>query len=487
MITATVKDNLLVSLAQMIARVQQTSGMSEEQVVTLLGTYFASDVEAIDKANVTHLLTPKGGYLAAKAAIDEWVGASPELLNTIQEIAEALNGDPDAFNTLMTAINENKVKVLELESRQMVLFDTDTRFFGRTALAMEDVPLGIYHGQAAVATLGTVPADTLDPLKPVSLTVKAVSYWNTETASEDITVGEEDRKLFSYDVRQGNKVVAGFLDTRMGGTAVVTWAVVSNPDAAIDPISGEYITPVLITDFIDVVTLRARDNGQYFVAIQSNIPAWLEVDTYLPGATTVAVLVTLRNDEINAAEKIATYSVIGESGTYHIVFSTFTGIKQFVEIATKGEVVDLVTDVYHDMEVAFSRVGHTAGSAVVAFAKQYNVTNTDAVTATIAFAVDGTYEVVADRVVLGSGYWLPYGALATEYQIKRTDTVGEADAESTLSTSFAAFPADKANATLAVTQLVDGANLVTSNITIKHVPSSKETTGAVTLNVVNAA
>jgi hypothetical protein len=40
----------------------------------------------------------------AQAKIDELVGASPETLNTIQEIAAALNNDPDVINTMMTAI-----------------------------------------------------------------------------------------------------------------------------------------------------------------------------------------------------------------------------------------------------------------------------------------------------------------------------------------------------------------------------------------------
>ncbi len=40
----------------------------------------------------------------AQAKIDELVGASPETLNTIHEIAAALNNDPDVINSMMTLI-----------------------------------------------------------------------------------------------------------------------------------------------------------------------------------------------------------------------------------------------------------------------------------------------------------------------------------------------------------------------------------------------
>jgi len=50
--------------------------------------------------------------LAAKAAIDaavaELVGTAPEALNTINELAAALNNDPDVINTLMTQIGEKQ-------------------------------------------------------------------------------------------------------------------------------------------------------------------------------------------------------------------------------------------------------------------------------------------------------------------------------------------------------------------------------------------
>ena len=63
----------------------------------------ATETEALAGAAdkyVTAFLADK----IAQAKIDELVGASPETLNTIQEIAAALNNDPDVINTMMTAI-----------------------------------------------------------------------------------------------------------------------------------------------------------------------------------------------------------------------------------------------------------------------------------------------------------------------------------------------------------------------------------------------
>jgi hypothetical protein len=63
----------------------------------------ATETEALAGAAdkyVTAFLADK----IAQAKIDELVGASPETLNTIQEIAAALNNDPDVINSMMTAI-----------------------------------------------------------------------------------------------------------------------------------------------------------------------------------------------------------------------------------------------------------------------------------------------------------------------------------------------------------------------------------------------
>lgn len=63
----------------------------------------ATEAEALDGAAdkyVTAFLADK----IAQAKIDELVGASPETLNTIHEIAAALNNDPDVINTMMTLI-----------------------------------------------------------------------------------------------------------------------------------------------------------------------------------------------------------------------------------------------------------------------------------------------------------------------------------------------------------------------------------------------
>ena len=91
----------------------------------------ATEAEALAGAAdkyVTAMLAVK----IAQAKIDELVGAAPETLNTLSEIAAALNNDPDVINTLMSNIGVNATAIEALdavvaafEAKVMGYFDVD--------------------------------------------------------------------------------------------------------------------------------------------------------------------------------------------------------------------------------------------------------------------------------------------------------------------------------------------------------------------------
>ncbi len=90
----------------------------------------ATETEALagaDDKYVTAFLADK----IAQAKIDELVGASPDTLNTIHEIAAALNNDPDIFNTLMTAIGEKQTAAQVQSAIDASLVPVDTAIDGK--------------------------------------------------------------------------------------------------------------------------------------------------------------------------------------------------------------------------------------------------------------------------------------------------------------------------------------------------------------------
>ena len=91
----------------------------------------ATEEEALAGA-VDKYVTAALAVKIAQTKIDEIVGAAPETLNTLAEIAEALQNDPDVINTLMSSIgvNATAIEALEtavsvFEAKVMGYFDVD--------------------------------------------------------------------------------------------------------------------------------------------------------------------------------------------------------------------------------------------------------------------------------------------------------------------------------------------------------------------------
>jgi len=119
----------------------------------------------------------------AQAKIDELVGASPETLNTIQEIAAALNNDPDVINTMMTAIGtketpegaQAKADAAEAAAITAAATDAQTKADAAQAAAI-----------AAAATDATTKADAAQQAAIEAAALDATS--KVDAAAADLQV-----------------------------------------------------------------------------------------------------------------------------------------------------------------------------------------------------------------------------------------------------------------------------------------------------------
>lgn len=101
---STIQD-LETALATFIARTDNPHNVTKAQVglSDVMNYGVATQAEAEAGATNKYVTADMAKHLA-QIAVDALVGASPETLNTIQEIAAALQNDPDIINNLMTEI-----------------------------------------------------------------------------------------------------------------------------------------------------------------------------------------------------------------------------------------------------------------------------------------------------------------------------------------------------------------------------------------------
>lgn len=112
-IAAAVKTQLQAAIAGLVQRLQDEN-LNETEVLQLLLTRFASGAEATAGTATDKFVSPATATQIAVAKADERVsqliGSAPEVLDTIQEIAAALNNDPDVINNLLNQVATKETK-----------------------------------------------------------------------------------------------------------------------------------------------------------------------------------------------------------------------------------------------------------------------------------------------------------------------------------------------------------------------------------------
>lgn len=106
-VSAAAKQALNTAFSQLVGRLL-AQGFTEAQAIATAQaqiTAAIADNDTVDAGvSSTKLTSVAGVKRMVQAAIDNLVGTAPGVLDTFQEIAAALNNDPDIINSLTTTI-----------------------------------------------------------------------------------------------------------------------------------------------------------------------------------------------------------------------------------------------------------------------------------------------------------------------------------------------------------------------------------------------
>lgn len=232
----------------------------------------ATEAEALAGA-VDKYVTAQLAVKIAQAKIDEIVGAAPETLDTLAEIATALKNDPDVINTLMSniGVNATAIEALEtavsvFEAKVMGYFDVDGNannanlFAGKTLnevldMARDGVDMSNVvlktddFGQYTVALASDTTTQEVPILVETDDTVTAMAHI--------VRVGE----VVTVEINDGEGNFAVVTEAEMGGE----WVLIQE---AIDTHVGDFDQYFLLGSTNQEVTAAARTLKVLFEALE---------------------------------------------------------------------------------------------------------------------------------------------------------------------------------------------------------------------------
>lgn len=171
-ITPAVTLALQTSISELVTRIMAKAGMSTAEVALAIETY-VTDIKADDgqaQAGVGEgLVNATQAMMTAQKAIDDWVGAAPEALDTLVEISQRFQDDADAVTALIetVALKADKTYVDQQIAISGAKSGVDLNaaaydgLFGKVEL-LETVPVGNYSGSASVSRLKFAGADVVE-------------------------------------------------------------------------------------------------------------------------------------------------------------------------------------------------------------------------------------------------------------------------------------------------------------------------------------
>lgn len=111
-VPAPVEAALSAALQGMVSRIMATAGVSEAEATTLANAAIVAATATTAEVNTGTSTTKLMNVAETKRKIDEAVAAlvasAPEALDTINELAAALNNDPNIIQNLTTIIGEKE-------------------------------------------------------------------------------------------------------------------------------------------------------------------------------------------------------------------------------------------------------------------------------------------------------------------------------------------------------------------------------------------
>lgn len=216
------KTKLHNSISELILRMLDSANIEYEDVEPhILRWYGDNSATAADLLNKSSRKISKVSdtYEIAKKVIEEWVGATPDALDTLQELAAAFHNDADIINKLIAQLAQ---KVDKSEFKRLTLYPNsnfDDAYFDPlmtwNSSTINMFPAGVYSGTCSSDRL--VGLKTTYPNIPDMDVVQVSATVTThQTVSVIVTQGQTDFSI-AHDGWYPSKI-------EVNGTELLNWS-----------------------------------------------------------------------------------------------------------------------------------------------------------------------------------------------------------------------------------------------------------------------
>lgn len=205
--------NALQLMATRIVALAAAESFNEAEVRAIITDLIADSSEAVDGNNNTALMTPKAVDIAAKAIWAASVGAAPETLDTIAELAAALQNNPDVIASLQDLVAANATALTTLENKmqsekELHNYGEDFSLYTAQIVSVNAAfflanPDGVYSCTGLPSELGITALAGIDLTRAAHMSVLSAPWDGTNRTRLSLT----------YTLKQGSNVWMGGADT----------------------------------------------------------------------------------------------------------------------------------------------------------------------------------------------------------------------------------------------------------------------------------
>lgn len=400
-------------------------GTDETAVAALIQGLVATDVQAIDKLNNTSLMSPKAFSVAFDKALADWVGAAPEALDTIEEIAAAFQNNPDILNVMMGLINGLRTDLDQLELDLIGVNSTITQFTTNLNAVSNTVDR-LSGSMTSIANRVTVlenaePIGTASgfSIKHLDLSLPGQNLFN----NADIKTIEPG--LYSVELVEADLV---HFDGALVNTS--TLPLLATANVAVDDLRlGERVVYWTVSDGVNYITR-----------------------TYKTIHSTSEILKLVSNEQLLVSNNAIFNSI--ENSINRVGYLVGGIVTTFTGTVVKGGPIAMGA-LESNVKVRFTPAGEI-----------------------LCISPNPVIQAKLDELV---DYWLPYEAVATDYTFKYTLTGGTLDEENSTMTMVYSPMTPSVSKTLSVKAMGGYSASAVVTVFIKHTPTGNEKTIKLTL------
>ena len=300
----------------------------------------ATEEEALAGA-VDKYVTAALAVKIAQVKIDEIVNAAPETLNTLSEIAAALNNDPDVINTLMSSIGVNATAIEALE--------TATAAFEAKVLSYFDVDGNANNANLlAGKTLDEVLALARDGVEMSNVVLKTDDFSQYMVTLTEGAEAQSIKQVFN-DLEAADKAQVAAteaLDAKVEQNATATTEALAlkanqaDVDAAVDGINTALSTKVEVGSNIATNTLLVGEGEGAAEVALSQIIADINAAIAAGGAASTEGLADLQAalDAFIAAKATGEEAIAGTDDAKYITALALKAALDALNLAGKLDV-----------------------------------------------------------------------------------------------------------------------------------------------------